>query len=95
MAITVNPPVEVNQITGEEVVFDPATRVIQTGVDATRNTESFVEDQGSPFDPDFKGTLKGLTDPAFSKNATEQDLQNFWKGTRPLNQDEIDYLQDQ
>ncbi len=75
MSITVNPPVEVNQITGQEVAVDPATRVIQTGINATQNTETFnLEEQGSAFDPDFKRTPRGLTDPAFTEGATEQDL---------------------
>ena len=94
MAIIVNPPVETDQVTGELVATDPNTRVIQTGVDAAQNTVVFQEDS-SPFDPAFQKTPKGLTDPAFGENPTDQDLKNFWRGTRPLNQDEIDYLQDQ
>jgi hypothetical protein len=94
MAITVNPPVENDQVTGELVATDPNTRVIQTGVSASQNTATF-EEEASPFAPDFTKTPKGLTDPAFGENPTDQQLQNFWRGTRPLNQDEIDFLQDQ
>ena len=96
MAITVNPPVEINEVTGQEVAADPSTRVIQTGVDALQNTETFnQEEEGLAFDPDFKRTPQGLTDPAFGENPTDEELMNFWRGTRPLNQDEIDFLQDQ
>ena len=84
MAITVNPPIEVDQITGEEVAVDPATRVIKTGVDATRNTETLIDDQGSPFDPGFKRSPKDLNDPASQQGASEQDLINFWTSKRPL-----------
>ena len=94
MAITVGPPVEVDSVTGQEIAVDPASRVIQTGTDARQNT-AYVEEQSSAFDPDFRPTTKGLTDPAFSENASEQDLLNFWNGKRPLNEAEIDHLQDQ
>tara|TARA_R100000742_G_C4277466_1_gene99367 strand:+ start:764 stop:1471 length:708 start_codon:yes stop_codon:yes gene_type:complete len=94
MAITVNPPVETDQVTGEEVAVDPASRVIKTGVDAAQNTVQ-LEEYSSPFDPEFQKIPQGLTDPAFRENATDQDLKNFWTGTRPLNQTEIDHLQDQ
>ena len=95
MSITVNPPVEVNQIKGQEVPVDPATRVIQTGTDVSNNTVAYNDREGSAFDPDFIRTPKGLTDPAFAEGATEQYLLNFWTSKRLLNQDEIDYLQDQ
>ena len=85
MAITVNPPVEVNQITGQEVPVDPATRVIQTGTDVSNNTVAYDDGEGSAFDPDFKRTSRGLTDPAFQEGASEQDLLNFWTSKRPLN----------
>ncbi len=86
IAITVNPNVELNQITGEEVAVDPANRVIQAGVDASKNTETYnQEEEGSAFDPDFKRTSKCLTDPEFQEGASEQDLINFWTTKRALN----------
>ena len=94
MAIIVNPPVEVDSVTGQEIAVDPASRVIQTGTDARQNT-TYIEEDSSAFDPDFKRSSKGLTDPAFQEGASEEDLLNFWNSKRPLNEAEIDYLQDQ
>ena len=94
MAIIVNPPVEVDSVTGQEIAVDPASRVIKTGTDARQNT-SYIEEDTSEFDPDFKRSSKGLTDPAFQEGASEEDLLNFWNSKRPLNEAEIDYLQDQ
>ena len=66
MAITVGPPVEVDSVTGQEIAVDPASRVIQTGTDSRQNT-AYVEEQSSAFDPDFRPTQKGLTDPPLAR----------------------------
>ena len=93
MAITVNPPVITNQVTGETEAIPDSQMVISTGTSADSNTVTYGDDSFDPaFNPEFQRTPV-LNDPAFQSGASEQDINSFWKSNRPLTDDEINAVQ--
>ncbi len=92
MAYTVNPPVQINQVTGEEVAVPDSMRVEKHGEDVRENTSAWIADNKSS-DPNFKPT-PNITDPALSGNATDKQLNDFWTSDRALTNEEISLIQD-
>ena len=92
MKITVNPPTEVNEVTGEEVAVAENQRVQITGK-PVENTSSMAEPDNLAFAPmDRKPVLR---DPAFQEGATQQDVLNYWTNGKQPTQDEMLHIQDE
>lgn len=94
MAITVNPPTQVNEMTGETEARPESEMIVSMGTSAEANTATAAQPSDMTFDPSFEANRKArLTDPAFFVG--DPDVQAaFWNKSTPLTQDEIDQVQD-
>ena len=89
MKITVNPPVEVNEVTGEEVVA--TDRVQITGKPVQQHTHQEADNLAyESFD-----RKPVLRDPAFQPDATNQDVLNYWTNGKQPTRDEMLHIQDE
>ena len=92
MKITVNPPSEINQVTGEEVAVSENQRVQIEG-ERLPNTHSVEEADNLAYESfDRKPVLR---DRAFQEGATQQDVLNYWTNGKPATQDEMLHIQDE
>ena len=90
MKITVNPPTEVNEVTGEEVA---ASNRVQITGNPVENTHTHQEADNLAYESfDRKPVLR---DPAFQPEATQQDVLNYWTNGKPATQDEMLHIQDE
>ena len=92
MKITVNPPTEINEVTGEEVQVSDSSRIIKTGKEVN-NTYTHGEADNLAVKPmDRKPVLR---DPAFQPDATQQDILNYWTNGRQPTDDEMLHIQEE
>jgi len=92
MKITVNPPVQVNSVTGEEVAVPDSQRVEYTGEPVVNEYTHGDPDNLAYESFDRKPVLR---DPAFQEDATSQDILNYWRNGKPATQDEMLHIQDE
>ena len=92
MKITVNPPTEVNEVTGEEVAVAESQRVQVTGKPVVNEYTHGEQDNLAYESFDRKPVLR---DPAFQENATSQDILNYWTNGKPATQDEMLHIQEE
>ena len=92
MAITVNPPVQTNQVTGEPEAVPDSQLIDYTGTDVQSNTVVFDDSYDPAFDPEFQRTPQ-LNDPAFYSDDPQAQI-NFWRRSEPLTNDEVSRIQD-
>lgn len=92
MKITVNPPTEVNEVTGEEVAVTESQRVQVTGKPVVNEYTHGEPDNLAYESFDRKPVLR---DPAFQPDATNQDVLNYWTNGKPATQDEMLHIQDE
>ena len=88
MKITVNPPVEVNEVTGEEVV---ATDRVQITGNPVQNTHTHQEADNLAYESFDRKPI--LRDPAFQPDATNQDVLNYWTNGKQPTRDEMLHIQ--
>ena len=94
MAITVNPPVQTNEVTGEVEARPESDMIVSMGEHVEQNTHTHAEPTDTRFDPDFVANRKArLTEPAFHDGDPDVQIA-FWNRSAPLTQDEIDQVQD-
>ena len=92
MKITVNPPTEINEVTGEEVLVSDNNRIIKTGQEVN-NTYTHGEADNLAVKPmDRKLVLRA---PAFQPDATDQDVLNYWTNGRQPTDDEMLHIQEE
>ena len=88
--ITVNPPSEINQVTGEEVAVPDSERVEVTGKPVV-NSYAHGEADNLAFQPlDRQPVLRHR---AFQADATEQDIRDYWTNGVPPTDDEMLHIQ--
>ena len=92
MKITVNPPTQVNSVTGEEVAVPDSQRVEYTGEPVVNEYTHGDPDNLAYESFDRKPVLR---DPAFQEDATSQDILNYWRNGKPATQDEMLHIQDE
>ena len=92
MKITVNPPTQINSVTGEEVAVPDSQRVEYTGEPVVNEYTHGDPDNLAYESFDRKPVLR---DPAFQENATSQDILNYWTNGKPATQDEMLHIQDE
>ena len=92
MKITVNPPTEVNEVTGEEVAVAESQRVQVTGKPVVNEYAHGEADNLAYESFDRQPVLR---DPAFQEDATSQDILNYWTNGKPATQDEMLHIQEE
>ena len=92
MKITVNPPTQINSVTGEEVAVPDSQRVEYTGEPVVNEYAHGDPDNLAYESFDRKPVLR---DPAFQPEATQQDVLNYWTNGKPATQDEMLHIQDE
>ena len=92
MKITVNPPTEMNSVTGEEQAVADNQRVEYTGKPVVNEYAHGEADNLAYESFDRKPVLR---DPAFQEDATSQDILNYWTNGKPATQDEMLHIQDE
>ena len=81
MKITVNPPTQVDEVTGEEVAVSESQRVQVSGEPVKNNYSNALADNLAYESFDRKPVLR---DPAFQEDATAQDVLNYWRNGKHL-----------
>ena len=92
MKITVNPPTEINSVTGEEQAVSDNQRLEYTGKPVVNEFAHGEADNLAYESFDRKPVLR---DPAFQEDATSQDILNYWRNGKPATQDEMLHIQDE
>ena len=92
MKITVNPPTEINSVTGEEQAVADNQRVEYIGKPVVNEYAHGEADNLSYESFDRKPVLR---DPAFQEDATAQDVLNYWRNGKQPTQDEMLHIQDE
>ncbi len=92
MKITVNPPTQINSVTGEEVAVPDSQRVEYTGEPVVNDYAHDEPDNLAYESFDRKPVLR---DPAFQEDATSQDILNYWTNGKPATEDEMLHIQDE
>ena len=92
MKITVNPPTEINSVTGEEQAVADNQRVEYIGKPVVNEYAHGDADNLAYESFDRKPVLR---DPAFHEDATAQDVLNYWRNGKPPTQDEMLHIQDE
>ena len=90
MKITVNLPVEVNEVTGEEVA---ATDRVQITGNPVQNTHTHQESDNLAYESFDRKPI--LRDPAFQPDATNQDVLNYWTNGKQPTRDEMLHIQEE
>ena len=92
MKITVNPPTEINSVTGEEQAVADNKRVEYVGKPVV-NEYSHGEPDNLAYESfDRKPVLR---DPAFQEDATSEDILNYWTNGKPATEDEMLHIQEE
>ncbi len=92
MKISVNPPTQINSVTGQEMAVPNSQRVEYTGEPVVNEYAHGHPDNLAYESSDRKPVLR---DPVFQVDATSQDTLNYWTNSKPATQDEMLHIQDE
>ena len=92
MKITVNPPTEVNEVTGEEVLVSDSERIVKTGKEVNN---TFIHGEADNLAVKSMDRKLVLRDPAFQPDATQQDILNYWTNGQQPTDDEMLHIQEE